>query len=341
VYEKAGFFGKAIDLAMKTNQHNTLQSITKHIGDYTDPALLSKTADFFLENSQFEKAVDIFIAGKQVERALELCVQYNIQVTDEMAERLDIDASSEAGVDLLQKLAEVCYRQGNYHLATKKWTQAGNRLQAMKALLKSGDTEKIIFFANVSRERDLYIIAANYLQTLDWRSDAEVMRHVILFYQKGKAYDLLGWFYQACASVEIDEYQNYEKAAGALRESIKYLERAEPTPDVRSKMAIASRQAELVARFLSYQKLYETKPGDAMEGLRSLLSVENINEHVRKGDIYGLMVEHYVKTQNFRSAQQTMDELRSSIPNVNLAYYVSPEALRSLEKALGISFQAA
>ena len=45
----------------------------------------------------------------------------------------------------------VCKKQGSYHLATKKYTQAGDKLKAMKCLLKSGDTEKIIFFANVSR----------------------------------------------------------------------------------------------------------------------------------------------------------------------------------------------
>jgi intraflagellar transport protein 140 len=65
---------------------------------------------------------------------------------------------------MLWQVASVCYRQGNYHLATKKWTQAGNRLQAMKSLLKSGDTEKVIFFANVSRDPDIYILAGNYLQ---------------------------------------------------------------------------------------------------------------------------------------------------------------------------------
>ena len=54
--------------------------------------------------------------------------------------------------------------QGAYHLATKKFTQAGNRVKAMRALLKSGDTEKIIFFAGVSRQKEIYVMAANYLQ---------------------------------------------------------------------------------------------------------------------------------------------------------------------------------
>ena len=74
-------------------------------------------------------------------------------------------------------------------------------IQAMKALLKSGDTEKIIFFAGVSRQKDIYVMAANYLQTLDWRKDPEVMKNIIGFYTKGRAMESLAGFYDACAQV--------------------------------------------------------------------------------------------------------------------------------------------
>ena len=71
----------------------------------------------------------------------------------------------------------------------------------MRALLKSGDTEKIVFFAGVSRHRTIYVMAANYLQSLDWRTDPDVMRNIINFYTKGKAFDSLANFYTACAQV--------------------------------------------------------------------------------------------------------------------------------------------
>lgn len=71
----------------------------------------------------------------------------------------------------------------------------------MRALLKSGDTKKIVFFAGVSREREIYIMAANYLQSLDWRKDPEIMKNIISFYTKGRALDLLAGFYDACAQV--------------------------------------------------------------------------------------------------------------------------------------------
>lgn len=71
----------------------------------------------------------------------------------------------------------------------------------MKSLLKSGDTEKIIFFAGVSREKDVYIMAANYLQALDWQNNPNILRYIVAFYTKGKAHDLLANFYVACAQV--------------------------------------------------------------------------------------------------------------------------------------------
>lgn len=69
--------------------------------------------------------------------------------------------------------------------------------------MKSGDTEKIVFFAGVSRQKDIYIMAANYLQSLDWRKDRNVMKNIITFYTKGKALDSLAGFYDACAQVYI------------------------------------------------------------------------------------------------------------------------------------------
>ena len=75
----------------------------------------------------------------------------------------------------------------------------------MKCLLKSGDTQKIIFFASVSRNKEIYILAANYLQTLDFHSNPEVMKSIIQFYGKARSYDQLSSFYDACAQVEIDE----------------------------------------------------------------------------------------------------------------------------------------
>lgn len=49
--------------------------------------------------------------------------------------------------------------------------------------------------------RDVYILAANYLQTLDWHSDPDIVKNIVTFYNKAKAFEQLSAFYDACAQV--------------------------------------------------------------------------------------------------------------------------------------------
>jgi intraflagellar transport protein 140 len=100
-------------------------------------------------------------------------------------------------------VAKVLKRQGNYHLACKMYTQAGDKVKAMKCLLRSGDTQKICYFAGVSRNRDIYILAANYLQNLDWKADPEIVKNIVQFYSKAKALDSLAAFFDSCAQVSV------------------------------------------------------------------------------------------------------------------------------------------
>lgn len=51
-------------------------------------------------------------------------------------------------------------------------------------------------------------MAANYLQSLDWRKNPEILKTIIGFYTKGRALDLLAGFYEACAQVEQYTIQN-------------------------------------------------------------------------------------------------------------------------------------
>lgn len=78
----------------------------------------------------------------------------------------------------------------------------------MKALLKSGDTDKIISFASISRHREIYIMAANYLQSLDWQNKPDVLNNIVTFYSKGKAPELLANFYVTYAQVGETCYNN-------------------------------------------------------------------------------------------------------------------------------------
>ena len=55
----------------------------------------------------------------------------------------------------------------------------GDRVKAVKALIKLGDVEKVITFANNARMSEIYILAGNYLQTGDWHKNPELMKYII------------------------------------------------------------------------------------------------------------------------------------------------------------------
>jgi intraflagellar transport protein 140 len=67
---------------------------------------------------------------------MELCVEQKFTITDEIAERLTapkgIGLDEQTRVRLLEKMGECCTLQGSYHLAAKKYTQAGNKVSNNK-----------------------------------------------------------------------------------------------------------------------------------------------------------------------------------------------------------------
>lgn len=79
-------------------------------------------------------AISVSVVPSQYQEALQLCLEQNMTITEEMAEKMTVakdctDLSEESRRELLEQIANCCMRQGKYHLATKKYTQAGNKLK--------------------------------------------------------------------------------------------------------------------------------------------------------------------------------------------------------------------
>lgn len=55
-------------------------------------------------------------------------------------------------------------------------------------------------------------MAANYLQTLNWRAQPEYLNHILTFYTKAAAADSLAQFYISCAQTELNQFRSYDKA---------------------------------------------------------------------------------------------------------------------------------
>ncbi|KAF5887911.1 NLR family CARD domain-containing protein 3-like isoform X1, partial [Clarias magur] len=189
----------------------------------------------------------------------------------------------------------------------------------MRALLKSGDTEKIVFFAGVSRQKEIYVMAGNYLQSLDWRKDPEIMKNIISFYTKGRALELLAGFYQACAQVEIDDYQDYEKAYGALTEAYKCLSKAKSRhgDETDERLSQLTHHLTLIKRFIQARRLYEQDPAAALSECECLLEESDLDPAVRVGDVFGFIIEHHCQHASYQKAWTKLEELRRLHPSVN------------------------
>lgn len=344
LYHKGGNVAKALDLCFQAQLFEELHHLTDELGSSnTSPAILKKCADFFIANGHYAKAVHLCLIGNRVSEALDVCMQHGVKVTEEMAERMtppkdDKDGASDPAVqqkrrtDVLRKLAKVCKKQGAYHLATKKYTQAGDKLKAMKCLLKSGDTEKVVFFANVSRNNEIFILAANYLQNLDWRSDGEVLKNIIGFYTKARAFEQLAGFYSACAQVEIEEFRDYAKAIGAVQEAIKVLAKARSETKDKLVKTLETRVL-LMEQFVTARQQLRSDPSELVDVVMKLLDEPGIEDAIRIGDAYAMILEaHYSQGDMAKSLEviETMKKRGLAMKN-----YVDARLLQDIQKRLG------
>lgn len=63
--------------------------------------------------------------------------------------------------------------------------------------MKQGNVNAIINYANTARAPKVWILAGNYLQSTQWQSDQNVMKNIVTFYSKAKAFDHLANFFEA------------------------------------------------------------------------------------------------------------------------------------------------
>uniref|UniRef100_A0A0N4ZH95 ANAPC4_WD40 domain-containing protein n=1 Tax=Parastrongyloides trichosuri TaxID=131310 RepID=A0A0N4ZH95_PARTI len=339
LYHRLGMIGKALDLAFETEQFGVLDLIANELNEKSDPKILVRAAEFYSANQDDKKAVQLLAHAKKFSEAVQLCRKNNVMITEEIANLLTVTKeqipNNEQRKRLLEEVAECCLEQGNYHHAAKKYTQAGNTLFAMKALLKSGDTPKIIKFANTARNKNIFKLAGNYLQTLNWKEDATLMRQIETCYTKAGAYDSLSIFYETCGYVEIDEYKDYEKGLAAFNEAGRCITKALEVSD-KNKSYIEEKQMELVEKinnikiFLKTNQLYDSDPGNALRQLIELADKSNIDDSVRLGDIYTILTLHNYKRKNYKKAYDFIQELLKKKKDIKLNSYITEDVLNQI-----------
>jgi intraflagellar transport protein 140 len=342
MYQKGGNVSRAVEMCIEGKLFDVLTELVTKMDENSDPVILRRCAAYFMDNLEYGKTVDLLVLSGEFDQALTICEERNVHLSDEFVEKItppktDNPIENERRVQTLRKLGELAQRQGNFHLATKKFTQAGDKLLAMRCLLQSGDTDRIVFFANVSKQKEIYILAANYLQNLNWRDDAKVMKQIVTFYVKAKALENVAGFYDACAQVEIDDYRAYDKALSALREAEKYLGKAR-IHGKEAKLSALQEKIHLMERFINARELVKTHPEDMIRTCEDLLRERDIDRAVRTGDIYALLVEFHHGNGNMEEAYQIIERMRDR--GIDLSFYLDADMTRTIHSRMGIEIDA-
>jgi len=242
-------------------------------------------------------------------------------------------AAAEDRNETLRALARALKKQGSYTLACKKFTQAGEREKAMKCLLKAGDTKALCYYATLSRNRNIYILAANYLQALDWQADPEIMKNIVDFYTKAKAFEQLASFFDAYAQMEIDEYRDYEKALAALKKAAEYLGKARG-PQKDDMLASLQQRVTYIQQFVEARATAKSDPATMQRLCHALLDAgPSVEAALRVGDAYALLIEFYVGTQNFQAAYELLQGMRSR--RIVLNPYLEQDVINDIHRQVG------
>ena len=173
LFVKGGNTSKALDLCMHSVRSKDSDlgylfiSLVDTLGDDAPKDIIDRCAQHLIKIGNHEKAIELLNRlGGKFDEIIRLCMDHGITITDDLADRLSGQVQATERSEMLKKLGKACELQGNFHLASKKFTQAGDRLTAMRCLLRVGNTETIVAYANASKRKEIYIVSANYLQTL-------------------------------------------------------------------------------------------------------------------------------------------------------------------------------
>nr|CCC94455.1 unnamed protein product [Trypanosoma congolense IL3000] len=352
LYHRVGDIQKAIDVCIKGKQYDAMHRISSTLNVEKDAEVFLQMASHFVENGDHTKAAEMYIFARDYPSALALCVEHGVALTDEMADAIAVEAKRRQLTDdqmkeLERQIAGIARDQGNWNLACKKYTQLGERVKAMKMLMRGGDVKKVIFFANHSRSTEIFTLAGNFLQSQNWHTDANIHKHIVLFYNKAKALTNLVSYIDSYAQLQIDENRNYYDAWCALDECIRQVEGDQgalsDSVTSTSKLQSLRTRRDIVAQAVKALKLLpESGKGESQANefiavcsdliKRSRPSHQDhsdITTSIRIGDIFALLVRHY--QENMKSSKEAMRVIDSMVKHgVEPQFFVERDLLEAV-----------
>lgn len=122
-----------------------LGEFAQEISATSDAAEIQAATKRLIDMGLTDQAVEILALNGQAEAAMDLCAQYDVDLTEPLADKMLKGIYGEARTRLLTEIAEFCVKQKSFYLAAKKYTEAGDNQSAMRSLILSEDTDKVRF----------------------------------------------------------------------------------------------------------------------------------------------------------------------------------------------------
>lgn len=178
LYRKCEEYNKAIEVAIRTWSWSNLREIlTEVIDKKVERCVTEQTLEMAAEAlkqdpSIIDIVIDLFLLGKSDRLSVieQLLNDYKVTIDEKLIDKVEkLYKSRGSSSSLSAKLAEMALEQGKYLLAAKMFNSMGDRINSVKALVRSEQTDKIISYANVARDKQVYKIAADYLHEANYR----------------------------------------------------------------------------------------------------------------------------------------------------------------------------
>ena len=136
------------------------------------------------------------------------------------------------------------------------------------------------------------------------------MKTIISFYSKAKSFDSLANFYDACAQVEIDEYRDYEKALGAMKEAMRQLEKS-TSENKDMKLSLMKKRVGIIEKFVQAREALNANDSQqAMQICDQLVETPGVEDAIRLGDVFAQLIEHYFYKNKFEDAYKYLEKMK-------------------------------
>lgn len=195
LYYQCSLLDTAVQLCLKAKLWSQLRDILNKEMDLikssrgnlqylSEPTVSMALEQLKSDSTIIDVVIDLILLSKGEKSSIkDVIIESNVEISEQLIEKVEKIVGKNEDNNLKVILAETALKQGQYFVAAKLYNSIDDRLNSVKALIRTGETKKLIQYANIARDKNVFKVVANYLQTINYQ-DSNL---ISTFYQKAGA----------------------------------------------------------------------------------------------------------------------------------------------------------